>query len=156
MLLVSTFAVAAVSAIVPLVNIEVYLGVVATQLDVTAHPARLVVLAATAGVAQTLGKLCWYLLAARSMESRWVQHKLSAGPRRHRFDVWHARIVGRPWLSAGVLAVSAVVGLPPLLILSVVAGSVRVPLVLFVPTVVLGRTVRFWAILAGVGAAFDG
>jgi membrane protein YqaA with SNARE-associated domain len=155
MLLVSTFAVAAVSAIVPLVNIEVYLGVVATQLDVATHPARLVLLAATAGVAQALGKLCWYLLAARSMESRWVQHKLS-GTRRHRFDVWHARIVGRPWLSAGVLAVSAVVGLPPLLILSVVAGSVRVPLGLFVPTVVVGRTVRFWAILAGVGAALGG
>ncbi len=153
MLLVSTFAVAAVSAIVPLVNIEVYLGVVATQLDAAAHPSRLVVLAATAGVAQTLGKLCWYLLAARSIESRWVQHKLAAGARRHRFDVWHARIVGRPWLTAGVLALSAVIGLPPLLVLSVVAGSLRVPLALFVPTVVVGRSLRFWAILAGVGLA---
>jgi membrane protein YqaA with SNARE-associated domain len=153
MLLVSTFAVAAVSAIVPLVNIEVYLGVVATQLDAAAHPSRLVLLAATAGVAQALGKLCWYLLAARSFESRWVQHKLAAGARRHRFDVWHARIVGRPWLTAGVLALSAVVGLPPLLVLSVVAGTVRVPLALFVPTVVVGRTLRFWAILAGVGLA---
>jgi membrane protein YqaA with SNARE-associated domain len=153
MLLVSTFAVAAVSAIVPLVNIEVYLGVVATQLDAAAHPSRLILLAATAGVAQTLGKLCWYLLAARSIESRWVQHKLAAGARRHRFDVWHARIVGRPWLTAGVLALSAVVGLPPLLVLSVVAGSLRVPLALFVPTVVVGRSLRFWAILAGVGLA---
>jgi membrane protein YqaA with SNARE-associated domain len=153
MLLVSTFAVAAVSAIVPLVNIEVYLGVVATQLDAAAHPSRLVLLAATAGVAQTLGKLCWYLLAARSIESRWVQHKLAAGARRHRFDVWHARIVGRPWLTAGVLALSAVIGLPPLLVLSVVAGSLRVPLALFVPTVVVGRSLRFWAILAGVGLA---
>jgi membrane protein YqaA with SNARE-associated domain len=153
MLLVSTFAVAAVSAIVPLVNIEVYLGVVATQLDAAAHPSRLILLAATAGVAQTLGKLCWYLLAARSIESRWVQHKLAAGARRHRFDVWHARIVGRPWLTAGVLALSAVIGLPPLLVLSVVAGSLRVPLALFVPTVVVGRSLRFWAILAGVGLA---
>jgi membrane protein YqaA with SNARE-associated domain len=153
MLLVSTFAVAAVSAIVPLVNIEVYLGVVATQLDAAAHPSRLVLLAATAGVAQTLGKLCWYLLAARSIESRWFQHKLGAGARRHRFDVWHARIVGRPWLTAGVLALSAVIGLPPLLVLSVVAGSLRVPLALFVPTVVVGRSLRFWAILAGVGLA---
>ncbi len=156
MLLVSTFAVAAVSAVVPLVNIEVYLGVVATQLDAGTHPLRLVLLAATAGVAQALGKLCWYLLAARSMESGWVQRKLSVGARRHRVDVWHARIVGRPWLTAGVLAVSSVVGLPPLLVLSVVAGSVRVPLALFVPTVVLGRTLRFWAILAGVGLAVGG
>ncbi|AEG44025.1 hypothetical protein [Isoptericola variabilis] len=155
MLLVGAFAVAAVSAMVPLVNIEVYLGVVATQLGATDH-VRLLALAATAGAGQTLGKLCWYVLAARSMESRWVQHKLDVGTRRHRVDVWHARVVGRPWLTAGVLALSSVVGMPPLMLLSVVAGSVRVPLGVFVPTVAVGRTVRFWAILAGVGSLAGG
>ncbi|MCA5893180.1 VTT domain-containing protein [Isoptericola sp. NEAU-Y5] len=150
-LLLGTFGVGLVSAILPVVNLEVYLGVVGAQVSGTAPAARLVALALAAGAGQTLGKLVWYLLGARSLESRWVRHKLDLRGRRRRFESWRDRIADRPWLSALVLLASSVVGIPPLLIMAVVAGSLRVPLVVFVPTVALGRALRAWCLLAGVG-----
>jgi len=150
-LVLSTFGVGLVSAVLPVVNLEVYLGIVAAQLAGSPSTAQLVVLAVAAGVGQTLGKLVWYLLGARSLESRWVRHKLERPAARQRFESWQARIADRPWLSTLVLLASSVVGLPPLLIMAVVAGSLRVRLVVFVPTVAVGRTLRAWCLLAGVG-----
>lgn len=148
-LALATFAFALASALIPVVNIELYLGVLATQAD----PARAVGLALIGALGTTLGKLAWYLGAARLTQSRMVQRKLADPRRRARYDRWHDRLRSRPFLAAAVLLLSSVVGLPPLLVLSVVAGSLRMPLVWFVPTVFLGRAVRFYLILVGVELA---
>jgi len=150
LLLLSTLGVGLVSAVLPVVNLEIYLGVVATQLDGPSG-ALTVSLAAAAGLGQGLGKFVWYLVAARSLESAWVQRKLAKGSWRLRYDTWRARIAGRPWLTVGVLLTSSVLGMPPLLVIAVVAGSLRVPVALFLPTVIVGRAVRFWCVLTGVG-----
>lgn len=149
----TTFGVSILSALVPLVNIEVYLGLLATRVD--GDGAAVVTCAVATGVGSAIGKLLWYLLAARSMDTPWVRKKLSKESWQLRFDRWRATLDGKPWLSAAVLLAASVVGLPPLLVMALVAGALRVPLGVFVPTVAVGRAVRAWLILAGVGFALS-
>ncbi|MEG3614879.1 hypothetical protein [Isoptericola haloaureus] len=151
MLLLSVLAVSLLSGLVPVVSIEVYLGGVAAVTDAASDPVRVALIALVAGIGQTVSKVVWYLGAARSMETRWVREKLAVKRRRETFDRWQDRIQGRPWLSAAVLLASASAGFPPLMIMAVVAGSLRVPMAVYVPTLLVGRTTRFWLLLAGVG-----
>jgi membrane protein YqaA with SNARE-associated domain len=148
-LLLSALVAGFVSGLVPFLSIEVYLGGLAAA--TSAARAAPVGLALAAAVGQTAAKVVWYEAAARSTRSAWVQRKLADPRRRQAFDRWQARVGGRPWLTAGVLLAAALVGFPPLMIIAVVAGSLRVPLIVYVPTVLVGRAVRFWLVLAGVG-----
>jgi membrane protein YqaA with SNARE-associated domain len=151
MLLLSVCAVGLLSGLVPVVSIEVYLGGIAAVTDLASSPGTAVAIAVAASIGQTTSKVVWYLAASRSMQSAWVGRKLADPRRRAGFDRWQGRIVGRPVLSAVVLLAAATVGFPPLMLIAVVAGSVRVPLALYVPTLLVGRTVRFWLLLTGVG-----
>ncbi|QAY62314.1 hypothetical protein ET495_02445 [Xylanimonas allomyrinae] len=146
----ATFGTSILSALVPFVNLEVYLGVLATRIGDDAAAA--LTCAAAAGLGTVVGKLVWYWLAARSMQSQWVAKKLSKESWKRTFDRWHTTLAGRPWLTAAVLLAASIAGVPPLLVMSLVAGALRVRLEVFVPTVAVGRAVRAWLILAGVGA----
>lgn len=55
-------------------------------------------------------------------------------------------LLGRPLPGTTVVALSATLGLPPLAIVSALAGAARLRLPLFVGTCVAGRLVRFLAI----------
>ncbi|WP_165350481.1 VTT domain-containing protein [Xylanimonas protaetiae] len=147
----TTFGVSILSAVLPFVNLEVYLGLLATRLD--GEVAAVVTCAVVTGVGSAIGKLVWYLLAARSMDTPWVRKKLSKESWQRRFDRWQAALDGKPWLAAAVLLAASVVGVPPLLVMALVAGALRVPMWVFLPTVTVGRAVRAWLILAGVGFA---
>jgi membrane protein YqaA with SNARE-associated domain len=41
-------------------------------------------------------------------------------------------------------------GLPPLLVMAAVAGALKMPYWVFLPTIFVGRAMRFWLVLAGV------
>lgn len=144
--LLLTFGVCVVSALVPLVNAEAYLVAVALSTE----GAGLWALALVAGLGQTLGKVVWYEAARQSLSWGWVRRKLDKPERREALQRWRARFQERPWLWVGVLFASASIGLPPLLILAVLAGQLHVPRVGFVLTVLIGRTLRFAAILGGL------
>lgn len=148
----TTLGVAVLSAVVPVVNLEVYLGLLAPRLHGTA---AVLVCSAMTGTGSAIGKLVWYVLAARSMEGRWVRKKLGKESWQRRFDRWQGALDGRPWLSAAVLLAASVAGFPPLLVMALVAGALRVPLWVFLPTVTVGRAARAWLILAGVGLALS-
>jgi membrane protein YqaA with SNARE-associated domain len=150
-LILATFGVAVLSALFPLVNIEVYVAALATQVG----PARAIGLALSAGLGQTVGKIVWYVGAAYFMESNWMRKKFTDARWKAAHDRWHTRMDGRPWLSAGILLLSAFVGLPPLLIVAVLAGTLRVPLWVFVPCVLVGRTLRFYLVLVGIEIALS-
>jgi membrane protein YqaA with SNARE-associated domain len=70
------------------------------------------------------------------------------------YQRWHERIVGRPILAGGISFASAVTGFPPLAVIAVLAGTLRMNFPIFIVTVVIGRTIRFWLVLAGVGMLF--
>ena len=145
-LLASIFGISIASALIPIINIELILGGLATQVDGSSTLG----LALAAGTGQTIGKVIWWYAAEKSMESTWVQKKLEKPKWREGYETWSKRIHERPWYAALIIFVSSAGGVPPLLVLAIVAGSLKMPLWAFVPTVWLGRVLRFWFILAGV------
>lgn len=145
-LLASIFGVSIASALIPIINIELILGGLATQVDGSSTLG----LALAAGTGQTIGKVIWWYAAEKSMDSTWVQKKLQKPKWREGYETWSNRIHERPWYAALVIFVSSAGGIPPLLVMAIVAGSLKMPLWAFVPTVWVGRVLRFWFILAGV------
>jgi membrane protein YqaA with SNARE-associated domain len=63
---------------------------------------------------------------------------------------WQGRTQRNPATVFGLVSVSAVAGLPPLAVISVLAGQLRSSIALFVIAVFAGRTLRFAAIFGGV------
>jgi membrane protein YqaA with SNARE-associated domain len=145
--LITTFVVCTLSAIVPVVNAEAYLLALSALLP--SGPTWLTALAAAGG--QTTGKLVWYAVGWRSFQSAWVQRKLDVGRRRQRYEAWRSTFTSRPLLSRLVLFASATLGLPPLFLLALLAGELRIPLRWVVPMVLIGRTLRFAFLLGLAG-----
>ncbi len=155
-LLLTTFVVAVGSALLPFINIEVYLGGVAGAPGVAdVHGFGGVVIAVVASAGQTVGKIVWYEIARRGIDTEWAQKKLDSPKLRANFEKWTARIQGRPWYAGGIIFLAASAGIPPLLVMAVVAGALKMPLWVFVPTVLVGRALRFYLILVGVDFVFN-
>ncbi len=146
-LLWTTFGVSVLSAFFPVVNIEAYLGVIASQVGAS----RALPLAVVAASGQALGKIVWYEAARRGTESRWMAKRLEKPAVRARYDSWTARAEGRPLLVVGVLFAAALVGLPPLLVAAPLAGALRMNRFVFLVTIMAGRSVQFFVILRGIG-----
>lgn len=147
-LLLSTLGVGVASAILPFVNIEVYLAGVGVS-----HPGAYLAIAMMAALGHTAGKLVWYYAAYKGVETAWVQKKLNGPKVKPRFDKWVGLMAGRPWYGAAIMFLAAAVGIPPLLVMAAVGGALRMPLWVFVPAVFVGRALRFSAIVAGVTLA---
>ena len=146
----TTFVLSIASALIPFLPIEVYiLGAGATDTGTAAA----IALGIAAGAGATIGKIIWYEAARRGIESAWAQKKLAKPKVRASYDKWVDRMHGRPWYAVGVMFVAASAGIPPLLAMSAVAGVLKMPMWAFVPTVFLGRTVRFTALFMGVDLA---
>jgi membrane protein YqaA with SNARE-associated domain len=144
-LLGSTFGVSVASALFPLINIELYLAGVGAVGSGTA-----VTLGLVAGAGQSAGKIFWYEIAKRSIETEWAQRKLSSPRVSASYGRWVVQMRGRPWYGGALMFVSALAGLPPLLVMAAVAGALKMPYWVFLPTIFVGRALRFWLILAGV------
>ena len=144
-LILTTFAVSVGSALLPLINIELYLAGVGA---VGAGAALTLALSAAAG--QTVGKIVWYEVARRGVDSEWAQKKMSSEKVRASYDRWVGRMEGRPAYAGLIMFLSSFSGVPPLLVMAAVAGALKMPMWLFVPTVFIGRTLRFWLILEGI------
>jgi len=129
-----TFGLAFLSGVIPFVlNIELYLLAVAAFTDA---PAAAVVGLATAG--QTAAKLVLYLVGKGALNVKWVK-KSAASKAAGAF-------AKRPGSGLSVVAASAVVGFPPLYAVSLVAGTLRLPLVAFTVIILAGRLARFSAV----------
>jgi membrane protein YqaA with SNARE-associated domain len=146
----ATFGYAILSSVVPVFNIEVYLAALATQVG----PEQALPLALAAGFGQAIGKLVWYWSVVRSMRMPVMQRWLSTEKRQAQLDRWERRISGRPTLAFGVTFLSGLVGIPPLLVIGVAAGVVRMNLWLFFSAIVVGRGLQSWLILAGLASLF--
>lgn len=135
------------SALLPFLPMEVYI-VGAGSAD--GGTARAIWLGFAAGVGATIGKIIWYQLALRGSELAWVRKKLEQPKVAEAYARWTTRMQGRPWYAAAIMFVAASVGIPPLLAMAAVAGFLRMPLWVFIPTVLLGRTIRFALLFMGV------
>ena len=138
------------SALLPLINIEAILAVAVSQ-----SPEAMWGLIVAATVGQMLGKILWYWGGMHLDRAPWVDRQLAKPRAKASLDKWHARAEGRPWFTAGLLLVSAAVGLPPYAVTAVLAGTLRVPFAVFLVTGLLGRGLRFWAVVTGTSSLLD-
>ena len=142
-LILGTFLFSIASALIPVLNLEIYLGALPNAHD------RALLLAAVAGAGQTLGKVVWYYAGVHSMKLPWLAKKMEAEKWQVSYQRWHERIVGRPLLAGTIVFASAISGFPPLAVIAVLAGSLRMNFMLFLSTVLAGRIARFWLVLEG-------
>lgn len=137
--------VAFVSALLPVVNIETYVAAVSAG----GVGGNLWVLCALVAVAQMAGKLVWFYAGAHAMEVGWVRRKMSTPRRSAQLQRWQVRVGGRPAIASATVFAAGAVGLPPLAVVSVLAGQLRVPLALFLLAGTAGRFMRFAALAHG-------
>ena len=138
-LFAATFAFAFVSGIIPFVlNIELYLLAVAALTDASLVP---IVGLATAG--QTIAKLILYLVGKGALNIKWVKKSASSKAAE--------AFAKRPGGGLGIVALSAVVGFPPLYGVALIAGTLRLPVVAFTVIITIGRIVRFAGVFLAPG-----
>ncbi|HET9650399.1 MAG TPA: hypothetical protein VFP34_19500 [Microlunatus sp.] len=142
-----------VSAIFPPVNAEAYVIVSQVSAVIGAVPIALGV-----AVGQTIGKLALFYSVRAGRDSRFAQHRrqrAQARPRgrfRLRFDAamaWLLRLVGTKRWGLPITFLAAVVGIPPLYAVALLAGATRMRASLFALMVLSGRIVRFVLIAEG-------
>ncbi len=134
------------SALIPVISIEAYLAALGgahTQVG-------LLTLALSAAVGQTLGKAVLYVLAAHATDLPWLRRKTQTESWQRGYARWHARAEHHPWRTGGLVFVSAFSSLPPLYLLTVIAGQLRFGLPGFLAATFAGRWLRFVALLNGV------
>src|SRR5690349_11407006 len=152
------------SALLPLISIEIFLiGLVSQQ----PHLPWLA-LGAVIAVGQVAGKLIYFWAARGDLKLPAFLHRKPRplSPRRHRMTMRTKRIRAlveriterchrHPRWMVGTYSVSSVVGVPPFMATSVLAGMARMRLAAFLSAGLLGRFVRF-SLLAASPAIFAG
>lgn len=154
-----TLGVAFGSALVPLISIEVFLIGLAMQKPNIPW----LLLGAAVAIGQVAGKLLYYYAAKGDLHLPAFLHRRREAkldtPRRVR---WHRRTKRiRGWVEAlrekchrhprwmvGTYGVSSVLGLPPFMATSVLAGMVQMSLTAFLGAGLIGRFIRFSALAA--------
>ena len=144
---VVVLAVSFASALVPLVNVEAYLGVRASIGGLDSVWA----LGLVAALGQMLGKLVWFYLGANALSWGWIRRRVETPRAQARLATWQARTEQRPVLSGGLVLLSAFSGFPPFAIVAVLAGQLRLHVGSFFVLGLLGRWLRFVAVLGGAG-----
>jgi membrane protein YqaA with SNARE-associated domain len=146
-----TFGFGAVSAVIPIFNMEAYISVMYAN---GPHQSALL-LAFIGSLGQNLGKLVWYYLSLGALDIPWLKRRLDTPKRQASFEKWRGYVQGRPLMSGLLTFVSAAVGFPPFFAMAMVAGTLRMNVVVFFAAGLIGRTLFFWAWLLGVGVLFN-
>jgi membrane protein YqaA with SNARE-associated domain len=146
------------SALLPVISIEIFLIGLVTQ-----EPGiPWIALGAVIAVGQVAGKLIYYYAAKGSLHLPAFLHRRKPGPptpRRERWALRTKRIRARverlterchrhPHWMFGTYSVSSVVGVPPFMATTVLAGLARMNLTAFLSAGLIGRFVRFSALAA--------
>ncbi|RRO18977.1 hypothetical protein EIL87_05430 [Saccharopolyspora rhizosphaerae] len=149
--LLGTAGTAALGAVFPLVNIELYLlGVVPLAQGVPWWA-----FAVAAAVGQVAAKTLFYLAGKGGFALGERLSKRVQSQRTGRWGVWverfRHRTVERPWWGMGVLAVSAVPGIPPFSLMSLLSGAAGLPLIGYLAASLVGRTGHFLLVAGAPG-----
>lgn len=142
------------SALVPLVNAEAY--VIISQ---GTGLAGATVVAVGVSIGQAFGKLALFLAVRQGRNSPFLRRtvkplRANPGPLRRRFRATVARLlvlVGTKRWGLPTVLLAAVVGIPPLYAVALLAGATKMRPGLFFLTVLVGRLTRFVLLATGVG-----
>ncbi len=136
-----TFLVGLASAVLIVVNIEVYLVGAAAA---TSGEWVLVAMAVAAGLGQTIGKVGYYYVGRGVLDLPWLRRRAEKPSRwSNRVAQWRRKAEGRPWWTVGLVGLSSLTSVPPFMVICVLAGTVRLPLSVFFVVTMLTRTARF-------------
>jgi membrane protein YqaA with SNARE-associated domain len=128
----TTLGVAVASALIPIINIELYLiGAAALAPKGMAVP---LVVAATIG--QMAGKVVMYFAGTGAV-------RLPGKRLRAALEGMNTTLRNRPRSGGALVFASAAVGVPPFFVVAVAAGAARMNLLSFIVFGTLGRLVRF-------------
>jgi len=142
-----------VSAVVPVVNAEAY--VIASQLSAVIGP---IPIAIGVAIGQTVGKLLLFFGVRQGKELPFIKHRREVrqqrpvGPARARFRAAMAKLldlVGQERWGLPIVLVAAIVGIPPLYAVALLAGATTMSPVWFGLTVLVGRLCRFLLVATG-------
>lgn len=144
LLVAGVFALALASAFVPLVSIELALVLAAA----TGTSGRLLVVQVlVAATGQMIGKSCFFL-GGRTAFTHWTKREKRPRSRGgQRLGRLVARAARQRTAAAMTVFISAVTGLPPLAIVSALAGAWRLRLSSFFVLGLAGRSARFAGVL---------
>jgi membrane protein YqaA with SNARE-associated domain len=151
--LVTSVGFGTISAIMPIVNAEAY--VIASQVSAAAGP---IPVAIGVGLGQTVGKVLLFLGVRRGRNFPFVKHRRQelrtqpVGPARARLRSWLAvllSLVGQKRWGLPIVLLAAIVGLPPLYAVALLAGATKMRLVWFASLVLVGRVTRFVLVATG-------
>jgi membrane protein YqaA with SNARE-associated domain len=153
------------SAVLPLISMEIFvLGLVANHPDIP-----WLLLGAVIAVGQVAGKLIHYYAARGSLRLPAFLHRRprpdrAPSPRRDRWaartkrmraavSALRERCQRHPRWMLGTYGVSSLVGMPPFMATTVLAGLVRMNLTAFVSAALVGRFIRFSLLAASPALA---
>lgn len=145
-----TLAYSVLSSLVPIFNIEVYLVALATQIPRSAA----LPVAIAAGIGQAVGKIAWYHGVAKSLEFPWMRRRMESEKWNASYEKWQRRVDQRPWAAGAMMFWSALVGLPPLLLVCPLAGVLKMRMSVFLLTIFVGRAIQSYVILLGFTSIF--
>lgn len=154
--LVTSVGFGVLSAVIPVASAEAY--VVASQVSRAAGP---VAVALGLAVGQTIGKVLLFYGVRRGRAVSRARHRQQrpgtrvVGPTRARVRAVAQtllELVGQKRWGLPVTFVAAVVGLPPLYAVALLAGATRMRLAYFAGVVLSGRAARFVLMAYGLGA----
>jgi membrane protein YqaA with SNARE-associated domain len=144
-----------ISAIVPVANAEAY--VIGSQVSAVAG---LIPIAVGVGIGQMFGKLVLFFSVRKGKELPFVRHRREEARRepvsraRARFRHRVAQLlelVGQKRWGLPIVLLAAVVGLPPLYAVALLAGATAMRGVWFALVVLVGRVSRFVLLALGIG-----
>lgn len=130
------YGLAVVSAVLPWVNAEVLVVAVAAA-TASWHELAIVVATVTAGQLTGKSMMYWAVRHARVMPTPRVERLL---------DRWRGRVDGRPRLALKVVFASAAFGLPPLYLVTIASGALRIAFWPFLAVSACGRVLHFGAL----------
>jgi membrane protein YqaA with SNARE-associated domain len=149
-LLLLTFGFGALSAVIPIFNMEAY--IVLAYARASHHsPGNALLLAILGSFGQNVGKLVWYYASRGALKIEWLERRLQDPKRRASYERWREQVEGKPLFSGLLTFVSAAIGFPPFFAMAAVAGTLRMNVVVFFVAGFVGRVLFFWAILLGFG-----
>ena len=133
----TTFGVAVLSAVIPVINIEIYLlGASALA------PREMVIPLIVAGtLGQVVGKIALYYAGTGAL-------KLPGKRLKAALQKMNTQMQERPNMGSALVFVSATVGLPPYYLVTLAAGAARMNLAMFLVVSFVGRLIRFAIVVA--------
>lgn len=139
----STLGYSFASALLPVIPAELWIVGLATRLPGTGA----IILAVTlAAAGQMAGKMVIYLVARGSLDLPWIRRRTEStgkwSVRMRRAQAWTEQ---RPWGPSALCFGSAVVGIPPFALVTVLLAVMKMDWRLFVITGFAGRWLRFGA-----------